>query len=188
VWLHRFLLSIGVANLVVDSASIEVNRRAKQAKTDRLDLAKLLTMLMRYHAGEKKVWRVVHVPSPSVEDHRHLHRELADLKAQRTQHSNRIKGFLANQGICLNVRGDFPERLRQVRLWNGDPLPPSLHARLMREYQCYQMVQEQIKALETERQQAIRHSNQPEVEQVRRLLRLRGIGINSAWLFVMEPT
>lgn len=185
-WLHRFLLSIGVANLVVDSASIEVNRRAKRAKTDRLDLAKLLTMLMRYHAGEKKLWSVVHVPTPTVEDNRHLHRELADLKAQRTQHSNRIKGYLANQGICLAVRGDFPERLQRVRLWNGDPLPTSLQSRLLREYQRFQLAQEQIKALEAERQQAIRHSHHPEVEQVRQLLRLRGIGINSAWLFVME--
>jgi len=185
-WLHRYLLSIGVDNLVVDSASIEVNRRAKQAKTDRLDLGKLLTMLMRYHAGEKKVWSVVHVPSPAVEDNRHLHRELADLKAQRTQHSNRIKGFLANQGICMSVRGDFPKRLQQQRLWNGDPLPAGLQARLLREYQRFQLVQEQIKALETERKEAIRHSSQPEVEQVRQLLRLRGIGHNSAWLFVME--
>jgi transposase len=186
VWLHRYLLSIGVANLVVDSASIEVNRRAKQAKTDRLDLGKLLTMLMRYHAGEKKVWSVVHVPTPTVEDNRHQHRELADLKAQRAQHSNRIKGYLANQGICLAVRDDFPERLQQLRLWNGDPLPASLQARLLREFQRFQLAQEQIKALEVERQEAIRHSSQPEVEQVRQLLRLRGIGVNSAWLFVME--
>lgn len=185
-WLHRYLLSIGVANLVVDSASIEVNRRAKQSKTDRLDLGKLLTMLMRYHAGEKKVWSVVHVPSPTVEDNRHLHRELADLKAQRTQHSNRIKAYLANQGICMTVRGDFPKRLKQKRLWNGDPLPAGLQARLLREYQRFQLAQEQIKALETERKEAIRNSSQPEVEQVRQLLRLRGIGDNSAWLFVME--
>ncbi len=185
-WLHRYLLSIGVTNLVVDSASIEVNRRAKQSKTDRLDLGKLLTMLMRYHAGEKKVWSVVHVPSPTVEDNRHLHRELADLKAQRTQHSNRIKGYLANQGICLAVRGDFPQRIKQQRLWNGDPLPAGLQARLLREYQRFQLAQEQIKALETERKEAIRHNDQPEVEQVRQLLRLRGIGDNSAWLFVME--
>jgi transposase len=97
-WLHRYLTSRGVNNLIVDSASIEVNRRAKQAKTDRLDLGKLLTMLMRYQAGEKKVWHLVHVPSVEVEDHRHLHRELTDLKEQRTQHTNRIKGYLSNQG------------------------------------------------------------------------------------------
>lgn len=185
-WLHRYLLSMGVSNLVVDSASIEVNRRAKQAKTDKLDLGKLLTMLMRYEAGEKKVWRVVHVPSPQVEDHRHLHRELADLKAQRTQHTNRIKGYLSNQGVCLEVRDDFPELVEHQRLWNGEPLPAGLQARLLCEYQRFQLVQQQIKALEAERRETIRHSTQPEAEQVRRLLRLRGIGINCAWLYVME--
>lgn len=185
-WLHRYLSSVGVSNLVVDSASIEVNRRAKQAKTDKLDLGKLLTMLMRYQAGEKKVWRVVHVPSPEVEDHRHLHRELTDLKEQRTQHINRIKGYLSNQGICLEVDNDFPEIVEHQRLWNGEPLPPGLRARLLCEYQRFQLVQQQIKALEAERREMIRSSTQPETELVRRLLRLRGIGINCAWLYVME--
>lgn len=185
-WLHRYLSSIGISNLVVDSASIEVNRRAKQAKTDKLDLDKLLTMLMRYEAGEKKVWQVVHVPSPEVEDHRHLHRELADLKAQRTQHTNRIKGYLSNQGVCLEVRDSFSELVKHQRLWNGEPLPPGLQARLRCEYQRFQLVQQQIKALEVERRNMLRHSPQPEMEQVRRLLRLRGIGINCAWLYVME--
>jgi transposase len=185
-WLHRYLFSIGVSNLVVDSASIEVNRRAKQAKTDRLDLDKLLTMLIRYQAGEKKVWQVVHVPSPGVEDNRHLHRELADLKAQRTQHTNRIKGYLANQGVCLKIADDFPVRVEGQRLWNNEPLPAGLQARLLCEYQRFQLVQEQIKILDAQRREALRHSTQPEVEQVRRLLRLRGIGINCAWLYVME--
>lgn len=185
-WLDRYLHSIGVNNRVVDSASIEVNRRAKQAKTDRLDLGKLLTMLMRYEAGEKKVWRVVHVPSCEVEDNRHLHRELTDLKEQRTQHTNRIKGYLTNQGICLELTDDFPAVLEQQRLWNGEPLPAGLRARLLCEYQRFQLVQQQIKTLEAERREALRSSLQPEVEQVRRLLRLRGIGINCAWLYVME--
>ena len=186
-WLHRYLAGIGVSNLVVDSASIEVNRRAKQAKTDKLDLGKLLTMLMRYEAGEKKVWHVVHVPSPEVEDHRQLHRELSDLKEQQTQHTNRIKGYLANQGVCLGkVKADFPERIARQQLWNGEPLPAGLQARLLCEYQRFQLVQEQIKVLEAERRQALHHSTQPEVEQVRQLLRLRGIGINCAWLYVME--
>jgi len=185
-WLHRYLVSLGVSNLVVDSASIEVNRRAKQAKTDKLDLGKLLSMLMRYEAGEKKVWRVVHVPSPEVEDHRHLHRELTDLKDQRTQHINRIKGYLANQGVCLEVRDDFPKLVEHQRLWNGEPLPPGLQARLLCEYQRFQLVQQQIKALEAERREMVQHATQPEMEQVRQLLRLRGLGINCAWLYVME--
>jgi transposase len=143
-------------------------------------------MLIRYEAGEKKVWRVVHVPSSAVEDHRHLHRELADLKAQRTQHTNRIKGYLSNQGICLEVGNDFPELLEEQRLWNGESLLAGLRARLLCEYQRFQLVQEQIKVLEVERRETIRNSTQPEAEQVRRLLRLRGIGINCAWLYVME--
>jgi transposase len=185
-WLHRYLTSSGVTNLVVDSASIEVNRRAKQAKTDKLDLGKLLTMLMRYQAGEKKVWHVIHVPSAEVEDHRHLHRELTDLKEQRTQHINRIKGYLANQGVCLEVKDDFPEIVEHQRLWNGESLLAGLRARLLCEYQRLQLVQEQIKTLEAERRESLRHSTQPDVEQVRQLLRLRGIGINCAWLYVME--
>jgi transposase len=185
-WLDRYLHSQGVDNLVVDSASIEVNRRAKQAKTDHLDLGKLLTMLMRYHTGEKRVWSVVHVPTASVEDNRHLHRELADLKDQRTQHINRIKGYLANQGICMPVQDNLPEELKQLRLWNGDPLPLGLQARLFFEFQRFQLIEQQIKTLETERKDALRHSSQPDMEQVRKLLRLRGIGINCAWLYVME--
>jgi transposase len=185
-WLHRYLVSMGVSNLVVDSASIEVNRRAKQAKTDKLDLGKLLTMLIRYQAGEKKVWRVVHVPSPEVEDHRHLHRELTDLKEQRTQHTNRIKGYLSNQGICLEVKDDFPELVAHQCLWNGEPLPMGLQARLLCEHQRFQLVQQQIKVLETERRDLVRQSTRSDIEQVRQLLRLRGIGINCAWLYVME--
>lgn len=185
-WLHRYLSALGVSNRVVDSASIEVNRRAKQAKTDKLDLGKLLTMLMRYEAGEAKVWRVVHVPSSEVEDQRHLHRELTDLKEQRTQHINRIKGYLSNQGICLEVGEDFPEIVQQQRMWNGESLPAGLRTRLLCEYQRFQLVQEQIQALEVERRETLRHSAQPEIEQVRRLLDLRGIGINCAWLYVME--
>ena len=68
-WLHRYLVSSVIENLVVDSASLEVNRRKRRAKTDRIDAVKLLRMLMRYHWGEKKVWSVVHVPSEKDEDY-----------------------------------------------------------------------------------------------------------------------
>ena len=44
-WLHRYLGSIGITNCIVDSSSIEVNRRFRRTKTDRLDAAKLVTML-----------------------------------------------------------------------------------------------------------------------------------------------
>ena len=82
-WLHRYLAAQGMENVVVDWSSIEVNRRARRAKTDRLDVGKLLTMLLRYHQGEPKVWSVVHVPSVEVEDQRQLHRELQALRRCR---------------------------------------------------------------------------------------------------------
>lgn len=185
-WLHRYLVASGIENRVVDSASIEVNRRAKRAKTDRLDVRKLLSMLIRHHSGEKKVWSVVHVPSVEAEDKRHLHRELGTLKVDRTRHINRIKGLLAGQGVRLPVQGDFLERLERVRLWDGSPLPPGLQSRLRREYSCWQFVNGHIQELEAERAELLRTSSDPSVEQVRQLLRLRALGENSAWLFVME--
>ena len=78
-WLHRYLQGRGIDNVVVDSASLEVDRRLRRAKTDRIDAGKLLRMLIRYHGGEKQLWRVVRVPSREDEDARHLHRELESL-------------------------------------------------------------------------------------------------------------
>jgi transposase len=185
-WLHRYLVSQEIENLVVDSASIEVNRRARRAKTDRLDVKKLLTMLIRYDSGEQKVWSVVQVPSVAAEDSRHLHRQLRSFKADRTRHINRIKGLLVGQGVRLPVGAEFLESLAKVRLWDGRSLPSGLRFRLEREYVCFEFVAEQVKALEAERRELLRTSTEANVEQVRQLLRLRGIGENSAWLFVME--
>ena len=100
-WLHRYLLSCDIENVVVDSFSIEVDRRKRRAKTDRIDAGKLLHMLMRYHGGERLSWRVVRVPSVEEEDGRHLHRELEVLKKERTMHRNRIKGLLIQRGIAV---------------------------------------------------------------------------------------
>jgi transposase len=185
-WLHRNLLAWEIENLVVDSSSIEVKRRARRVKTDRLDVQKLLTMLIRYDSGERKVWSVVHVPSLEAEDKRHLHRQLSTLKADRTRHTNRIKGLLYGQGVRMSVKADFLERLETVRLWDGAPLSPGLRTRLEREYACWQFVDHQIRELEAKRAEMIRTSEDPSVKKVRQLVHLRGIGPNSAWLFVME--
>jgi transposase len=95
VWLHRCLGRHGLENAVVDSASIEVHRRYRRAKTDRLDVHKRLTMRRRYAAGERKVWRVVRVPRVDEEARRQLHRELLTAKRARTRGSNRMQGWLA---------------------------------------------------------------------------------------------
>jgi len=185
-WLHRYLIHIGVRNLVVDSSSIEVNRRARRAKTDRMDLGKLLTMLMRYDHGERKVWSVVRVPTVEQEDSRQLHRELSALRAEQTRHINRIKGLLASYGVRMRVDRGFLGRLEIKRLWDGRRVPLGLKRRLVREYERLEMVKGQIKRVEAERADLVKVSESPELQMVRQLLTLRGIGINSSWLYVME--
>lgn len=100
-WLHRHLTSTGIDNRVVDSASIEVNRRQRRVKSDGLDVRKLLTMLIRYHAGESRVWSVLRVPSVEDEDRRHLHRELRTLKKERIRVTNRIQ---TESSLCSRFR------------------------------------------------------------------------------------
>jgi transposase len=146
----------------------------------------LLKMLIRYHAGEKKVWSVVHVPSVEAEDRRHLHRELLALKADRTRHSNRIKGLLVGQGVRLTVKADFLEQLDTVSLWDGSPVPAGLPARREREFASWQFADQHVNELEAERAEQLRTSEAPDVQPVRQLLRLRGPGENSSWLYVME--
>jgi transposase len=185
-WIHRFLLAQGVENLVVDSASIEVNRRKRRAKSDRLDAVKLVTMLVRWCNGERKVWSVVRPPSAEDEDHRQLHRELIALKAERTAHSNAIKGMLAALGLQCTVNESLPQRLEDLRQWNDQGVPPGLRQRILREFERWQMVNRQIRELEKQRAEKIRDDRTPHVELIRRLLMLRGIGPNGAWLLVEE--
>lgn len=185
-WLHRYLLDEGIQNIIVDSASLEVNRRKRKVKTDRVDAGKLLTMLIRYHSGEPKVWHLVWVPTLEQEDGRQLHRELASLKRERTRHINRIKGLLVSQGVRLDIKKDFPEQVNAAKLWDGSPLPPALKARVLREFDRIQLVNQHINHLHTQQRQSIRTATDPQSEMIRQLLTLRGIGPVSAWLFVKE--
>ncbi len=186
-WLHRFLESQGGENLVVDSSSIEVNRRKRRAKTDRLDGESLLDLLLRHLAGSrKKVWSVVRVPTVEQEDRRHLHRELASAKKDRTRVTNRMKGLLANQGLTLDLKKDVPARLASLRQWDGSPLPAGLQARLAREWERVQFYTGLIERLEAERRELLREASDPVIEKALQLNCLRGIGVNSAWLYVME--
>ena len=185
-WLHRFLVHKGIDNRVVDSASIEVNRRMRRAKSDALDAVKLVEMLIRFHNGESKVWRVVRVPTVEDEDRRQRHRELIELKGQRTEHSNRIKGLLATFGLDALVDAELPRRLERLRQWDGQPLPPKVTARILREFARWQQVDEQVRALSNEQRRAVRDDEEPQVELVRRLLGLKGIGQAGAWILVRE--
>jgi len=185
-WLHRWLVSQGI-NRVVDSSSIEVNRRSRRAKSDRLDAGKLVTMLMRYHGGETKVWSVCRIPDAADEDRRRLHRELIELKDERTRHINRLKGLLANQGVAIaSIDASFTDKLKEVRLWDGSELGSDLKGQLSREFDRWQFVDRQVRNLEGERSKRIRRDDTPVVSQVRRLLELKGVGLNGAWLLVHE--
>jgi transposase len=185
-WLHRYLLNRGIQNVVVDSSSIEVNRRRRRAKTDRLDARKLVTMLMRAVAGERKVWHVVRVPSIVDEDRRQIHRELLTARRDRARLTNRIKGVLASHGVPLATLRTLPTHLATARLWDGTPLPPYCVARLTREWEMVGQYTARLRELRAARTALLRVSDDPAIAQVRRLVQLRGVGADSAWLYVME--
>ncbi len=185
-WLHRFLTHERIHNLVVDAASIEVNRRARRAKSDGLDVAKLLTMLIRWHGGEDALWSVVNVPTTDDEDRRQPHRELMAVKGERTEHSNRVKGLLAGLGLDIAVDEHIPERLDALRQWDGRPVPTELRARILREFERWKLVDRQARDLENAQRRAIRDNATPEVEKIRLLMDLKAVGPISATLFVRE--
>jgi transposase len=185
-WLHRFLRAHGIQNLVVDASSIEVNRRYRRSKTDKLDVQKLLTMLVRFVLGERRLWKVVRVPVAEDEALRQPHRELIALKEERTQHINRMKGLLAGLGLEVGIDHTFPERLPALRQWDGHPVPALLQERLLREFARWSLVQRQIQDLENAEARMVRDDQQRHVAQVRTLMSVRGIGAQSAWLLVRE--
>ena len=185
-WLHRFLQAHGMTSHVVDSAAIEVNRRRRRAKSDGLDVRKLLSMLIRYEQGERQVWQVVTVPSVEAEDQRHLHRDLETLKQERASTTTRIKGLLSSQGLRVASLTKFPEQLDALRLWDGSPIPPGLRRRVLRVYAHHTFLSQQIAEVETERRAQLQASTDASIEKVRQLMLLKGMGINGAWLLVME--
>lgn len=185
-WLHRWLVSVGIDNQVVDASSIEVSRRLRRAKTDRMDATRLLLLLVRFFGGERQVWSVVRVPSVAEEDRRHLHRELLTMKRDRTRLANRIQGLLASQGLRVDWRKPLPVQLDALRLWDGTALPKGLRGRLDQEWERLGLLNRQIEALETARRDQIRAGGDAAIQKVQQLLTLQGIGSNSAWLDVME--
>ena len=182
-WLHRWLLEQGIDNVVVDSSSIEVNRRARRAKSDGLDAAKLYEMLVRYAGGETRVWRVVRVPTVEQEDARRLHRELERLKKERNAHVSRMRSLAVLHNVCLERIGGrgWAQQLEQLQ----GRLPAALWQEIARESRRLELVSTQIGALERERQEqleAMLKQGGPLVA----LMQLRAIGVQSAWVLVRE--
>ena len=187
-WLHRFLVSIGIENQVVDSSSIEVNRRARRAKTDRIDAGKLLGSLQRYCGGERDVYSVVREPNERQEDARRLHRELECLKKERSRHTTRIRSLLALHGIEVRYVGgsDWSEQVLGFRQWDGSPLLGELKGELLREGERLALVRRQIRALEAEQRRRERESDDPVIRKIVQLQQLGAIGPVSAWVLSME--
>jgi transposase len=186
-WPHRFLTACGVSNLVVDSSSIEVPRRARHAKTDRLDGEKLLRLLLRHGGGERGMWQVVRVPSREAEDARHASRGLTTLAAERTRYRNRIHSLLALHGagrVRLDAR--LPDRLVAVRDWAGEALPSGVQGRILETWRLLQAVEaERQRARRTERQQ-VRAMATTIGTAAQRLARLRGIAARGATILADE--
>jgi transposase len=130
VWLHRFLQAHGSTTHVVDASSLAGNRRQRRAKSDGLDVRKLVSM--RFQHGDRDVWRVVHVPSVEAEDQRQRHRALATLPQERARTTTRIQGLLRSQGIRRTSLRKFSEPLDALRLWEGSSSPRGLRRRVLR--------------------------------------------------------
>ena len=188
-WLHRLLEAHGVRNYVIDPASIQVDRRARRAKTDNIDVAQLLRSLMAYLRGDPKVWSVVRVPSVAEEDARRLHRERDRLINERVQHVNRVKGLCAVHGIYdyEPLRSNRMLRLEQLRTGDGRKLPPYLKAEIVRELQRLELVLTMIKTIEAERK-AIISDKSPHlnVKKIQDLIKIKSIGPGISTVLVGE--
>lgn len=190
-WLHRLLLANGIRNHVFDPASLQVNRRARRAKTDRIDVADLLRALAAHLRGEPKVVSVVRVPSVAEEDARRLHRERGRLVAERVAHVNRIKGLCATQGIYdyEPLRPDRRRRLTVLRTGDRRELGERLRAEIGRELDRLEMLMTMIAKLEAERDAMVASATtaaDPTVTKMQALANLKGIGNEFASVLVAE--
>jgi len=185
-WLALWLRSVGVTIYVVDSSAIEVNRRKRRTKTDRVDAEKLLQLLQRYVQGEKGALHVVNIPSVEDADARRLHRERKTLVAERGRHWTRIKSLVRAQGLRITSKRDVPAQLEALRCWNGEPLPPDLHAELMREWARYELVDSQVHELEALQKARVAEGGSMAMRQIQGLMALKAVGWQSAWLLVYE--
>lgn len=184
-WIHRALVGAGFENLVVDPSSIEVDRRQRRAKTDRLDAQKLVAQLVRHDERGDRV-RVVRVPSPADEDERRPERELLRLKKERQAHTVRIVSLLALHGVRCKMTTKFGLLIDVLRQPNGEALPPELSAELKREWDRLELVRSQVKALEKARRHRIEAGKSRAAQVAATLTTLCGVGDNAASILACE--
>ena len=180
-WIHRVLQSEGIESYVVDAASIATSRRRRRAKTDKIDGEALVRTLLAYKRGEPRVCAMAHAPSPEEEDRRRIGRERKTLTAERIQHVNRIKGLLFAQGITgyEPLQRNRREELERLKTGDGRPLPQHLKAQISRELDRLELLLDQIKAVEAERDALLalsRNAATAELAPAAMLMALRGVG------------
>lgn len=177
-WIHRLLQDEGIESYVVDPASIAMSRRRRRAKTDKIDGESLVRALLAYKRGEPRVCAMVKAPTPQEEDRRRICRERKTLTAERVQHVNRIKGLLFAQGISdyEPLRRKRRERLEELRTGDGRPLPQHLKAQIERELDRLELILQQIRSVETERDALLSPSRDGTPAPGAMLKSLKGIG------------
>jgi transposase len=177
-WIHRVLRSKGIDSHIVDPASIATSRRRRRAKTDRIDGEALVRALLAYKRGEPRVCAMVKVPTPEEEDRRRLCRERKVLIAEQIEHVNRLKGLLFSQGISGDepLRRDRWRQLEELQTGDGRLLPKHLKAQICRELNRLELLLEQIKAVEVERDALLAAEETSAPAPAALLLNIRGIG------------
>lgn len=182
-WIHRALVARGIGSRVVDSSSIDVKRRHRRMKTDRIDALKLVQMLVRACAGEADVWSEIRVPTLAAEAARHVSRERTALTQEQTRLVNQLRSGLATMGAALPKRR--PDGWwTTVRDWAGELLPAALQQRFARVHARLRLIAEQIATLERAQHQAA--ATAPAASALARLVQLKGIATTGAAVLVDE--
>jgi transposase len=182
-WIHRALVRMSVDNRVVDSASIDVNRRQRRAKTDRLDARKLVLKLVRVCLGDRDAWREVHVPRETDEAARHVSRERTQLTQERTRVINQLRSWLVTYGAALPTRrsGGW---WRHVRDWAGAVLPAPVQARLERAHARLQLIERQLTTLTQTQRAGVKTAAAD--SPLRRLIQVKGVAVTGASVLLDE--
>ncbi len=183
---HRLLVDLGYQSLVIDASSIEVSRRKRRAKTDRLDAQRMLSKLVQYVQGDEDVWAVVRPPSEAVEDERRLHRERAILVKEQTKLVVRIKSWLATIGLPLEVDAKLLGRLEDHRTLWGGAVPPQLKSQIRRTMSRLELIREQLREIAAEMKQRLAEPKTVGERRAAGLTELLGIGPVSAWTLAHE--
>jgi len=184
-WIDRMLKSHGIENHVMDPASIEVPRQARKRKTDRLDVKKLLKLLIRYALwGEADAFSAVRVPSEEQEADMRTHRERGRLVSERTGHRARFKSLCVLHGIT--VANPARCQIDKLRDWKGESLAAALVEELKHEQQRLILLEEQIKTLEETQQQCLDSPQKLATKKAKKLQALKGVGMQSSWILSHE--